>query len=61
MRLSSSKFPGAGHTRTDLSRAAVRFWPVWSFMVIYDPETSPVEILRVLHGARNLGALLGDV
>jgi len=50
--------PGAGRLRKDLTGATVRWWTVFKFVVIYDAERSPVEILRVLHGMRDLGALL---
>jgi plasmid stabilization system protein ParE len=53
--------PHAGHTRPDLTRQAVRFWTVTPFkkyVVIYDPETQPLRVLRILHGARNVRALL---
>ncbi|MCP5117816.1 MAG: type II toxin-antitoxin system RelE/ParE family toxin [bacterium] len=56
-----SRTPGMGHWRRDLTQAAVRFWPVWSFLVIYRPDTKPLEIVRVLHGARDLAPLLEDL
>ncbi len=45
--------PKIGHTRTDLGipkEFLVR--RAYSYLVIYDPETSPVQILRVWHGAQ---------
>jgi len=50
--------PGAGRVREDLTGTTVRWWTVFKFVVIYEAERSPVEILRVLHGMRDLGALL---
>jgi toxin ParE1/3/4 len=50
--------PGAGHLREDLADQVLRFWPVYSYLVIYDPGTRPVEIVRVLHGSRDLTILL---
>ena len=29
--------PGIGHTRVDLADEIVRFWPVFSYLVIYRP------------------------
>ena len=52
--------PGLGHKREDLTAIPVLFWAVWSFLVIYKPDTTPLEIVRVLHGARDVGALLGE-
>ncbi len=46
--------PGLGHRREDLTHVPLRFWNVWSYLIIYKPETKPLKILRVLHGARDL-------
>ena len=50
--------PGAGHVREDLTDDAVKFWPVFSYLIVYDPEKRPVEIVRVLHGALDIPNLL---
>lgn len=51
--------PYIGHQRDDLtSRQDILFWPVYSYLIIYRPATKPVDILRILHGARNVRALL---
>lgn len=53
--------PQLGHKRVDLTRKPVRFWSVHSYMVIYDPRTQPLHILRVLSGYRDVSAILdGD-
>jgi toxin ParE1/3/4 len=52
--------PGVGHAREDLTDLPVRFWPVFSYLVIYNPDTSPLEVLRVLHAARDVAAILED-
>ena len=52
--------PGKGHRRTDLTDLPVRFWPVGAYLIVYDPEKRPVEILRVLHGARDVEGILGN-
>jgi antitoxin ParD1/3/4/toxin ParE1/3/4 len=44
----------AGHIRDDLTSRPVKFWPIYSYLIVYDPETKPVEIVRVLHGMRDL-------
>ena len=46
--------PGAGHRREDLTDEHVRFWPVLSFLIAYDPAMQPIGIARVLHAARDL-------
>ena len=53
--------PGAGHWRRDLTVASVKFWPVFSYLVIYDPAKRPLGITRVLHGSRNVETLLRNV
>ena len=50
--------PRKGHTREDLTDLPVRFWPVGSYLIVYDSEKRPIEILRILHGARDVEAIL---
>ncbi len=50
--------PDAGHFREDLTDAPVRFWSVFSYLVVYDPRKRPIEIVRVLHGNRDVAAIL---
>jgi plasmid stabilization system protein ParE len=51
--------PYIGHRREDLTtREDVRFWPVYSYLIVYRPHTRPLEILRVLHGNRNVMSIL---
>lgn len=52
--------PEIGHLREDLSDAPLRFWPVYKFLVVYRPDTQPLEIVRVLHGRRDVQAILGQ-
>ena len=49
--------PGAGHRRDDLTDEDVRFWPVLSYLIAYDPAMRPIGIARVLHAARDLETL----
>jgi antitoxin ParD1/3/4/toxin ParE1/3/4 len=46
--------PGLGHLRHDLSDESLRVFKVFSYLIIYRPDTSPVQILRVIHGARDV-------
>ena len=50
--------PGMGHLRQDLADEPLRFWPVYSYPINYRPEVTPLEIVRVLHGARDVKHLL---
>jgi antitoxin ParD1/3/4/toxin ParE1/3/4 len=36
----------------------VKFWPVYSYLIVYSPDTRPLEIVRVLHGARDIAPIL---
>ena len=50
--------PKAGPTRFDL-RPRLRSWPVGNYIVFYRPLKSGVEVLRVIHGARDLSNIFG--
>jgi plasmid stabilization system protein ParE len=52
------RHPDAEHTRTDITTLTVKFWPVYSYVIVYDPSSRPVVILRVLHGMRDLESIL---
>ncbi len=49
--------PGIGHSREDLTEKPVLFWPAGSYLIIYAAR-KPVEIVRVLHSARDIPSLL---
>jgi len=50
-----------GHAREDLTPRPVLFWAVHSFLIVYRPETEPLEILRVVSGWRDVSEVLdGD-
>ncbi|MDX2199486.1 MAG: type II toxin-antitoxin system RelE/ParE family toxin [Phycisphaerae bacterium] len=53
------RMPGIGHLRMELADEALRFYRVHKFLIIYRPESRPVQIIRVLHGARDIQAILG--
>ncbi len=55
--------PGKGHRREELTKLPVRFWPVRSYQIIYRGdaergEASPLEVVAVLHGKRNIRRIL---
>jgi plasmid stabilization system protein ParE len=50
--------PELGHFRGDLTSKQVRFWTIYSYLIIYDPATRPLEIVRILSGFRDVAALL---
>jgi plasmid stabilization system protein ParE len=55
------RFPMLGSTRTDITSKPVRFWSVPrfpNFIIIYRPDTSPIYILTIVHGMRDLKRVL---
>jgi plasmid stabilization system protein ParE len=53
-----SEFPNAGHWRRDLTAVPVRFYAVYSYLIVYLPETKPLQIVAILHGQRDVATLL---
>ena len=54
-----ASFPGFGHLREDVTDEPIRFWCVYSYSIAYRPDTKPLQIIRVIHGARDLPRLFG--
>ena len=52
-----ARMPGIGHKREDLTQKDVLFWPVHSYLIIY-AKSSPLRIVRVVHGRRDVKKLL---
>ena len=50
--------PGMGHSRPDITDQPVAFWPSGSYLIVYETESTPLHIVRVLHGARDASSLL---
>ena len=53
--------PYAGHSRRDLTPLPVRFWAVPrlpNYVVVYDPVSSPLRIIRIFHGALDMATRL---
>ena len=50
--------PAIGHTREDLTDQPVLFWPDGSYLIIDDPRSEPLAIVRVVHGARDVPSSL---
>ena len=56
--LKLAKFPELGHLRRDLADEPLRFWRVHSYLIVYRPKRSPLEIVRILSGYRDIEKLL---
>lgn len=53
-------WPGFGHLRVDLSSKPLRFTRVRDFLIVYRSEKQLIEIVRILHGPRDLKAILEE-
>ena len=56
-----ARMPGLGHFRRDLAIEPLRFWHVRRYLIIYRSDKRPIEIVRVLHGARDIQVVLGSL
>jgi plasmid stabilization system protein ParE len=54
------EMPGIGHYREDLLDKRYKFWSVHAYVIVYRWEVTPIQIIAVLHGARDLDALLSS-
>src|SRR5258708_21435929 len=50
--------PGAGHWRKDLTDESVKFFPVYSYLIVYRPDTQPLQVVSILHGRRDVEQIL---
>lgn len=55
---SLGRMPGQGHTRYELTSRPVLFFPLYSFLVVYQPDVRPIRIMAVLRGKRDLKDVL---
>ncbi len=45
--------PDVGHAREDIAHDPdVRFWSVYSYLIVFVPATKPLAVVSILHGAR---------
>ena len=51
-------FPNGGHWRPDLTAAVVRFFSVYSYLIVYRPETKPLQIVAIVHAHRDVAKIL---
>ncbi len=55
---SLARMPGQGHRRTDYTQSNILFFPVYSYLIAYQPGTDPLRILAVVHGGRQVRKIL---
>lgn len=54
---SLAEMPRKGHAREDLTdEPDLSFRAVRSYLIVYRAESSPIEVVRILHGNRDVGA-----
>jgi antitoxin ParD1/3/4 len=53
-----SQNPGAGHWRKDLTNQKVKFFSAYSYLIVYRPETNPLQVVSILHGRRDMERVL---
>lgn len=52
--------PGPGHWRKDLTGERVRFFSAYSYLIVYRPNTTPLQVVSILHGKRDVQAILRE-
>jgi antitoxin ParD1/3/4/toxin ParE1/3/4 len=52
--------PGAGHWRKNLTDERVKFFPVYSYLIVYRPDMKPFQVVAILHGRRDVERILKD-
>ena len=55
-----ARMPGQGHQREDLTNKSVLFFPLYSYLIVYQPTVDPIRILTVVHGRRNVKRVLEE-
>ena len=55
---SLARMPGQGHRRTDYTKSPILFFLIYSYLIAYRPGTDPLQILGIVHGARDVKRLL---
>ncbi len=58
-----AEHPEGDHELKDLTPLPLRFWTLpryRNYIVVYDPDTTPLQVIRVFHGARNVRVALQE-
>jgi plasmid stabilization system protein ParE len=56
-----ARHPRMGTKRRDITTLPVRFWTITKFpnyVIVYRPETIPLQVVAILHGKRDLKEIL---
>lgn len=52
-----ARMPNIGHTRSDVANPRYRFWLVGSYLIAYFPDADPLQVVRIVHAARDFKKL----
>lgn len=55
-----ARSPRIGRPRASLFRPHTRTWSVRPYIIVYDSGSTPIQIVRVLHGSRDIASILSD-
>jgi plasmid stabilization system protein ParE len=58
-----AEYPLIGHYRRDITLLPVRFWTLPKYpdyVIVYRPETKPLQVVALLHGKRDVEEILED-
>ena len=55
-----ARSPEIGHRRSDLTNKDILFRSVFKYLILYWPETSPLEIARIIHGAQDVKTMMEE-
>ena len=51
--------PGLGHYRENLLDQQYKFWNVWSYLIADRWQVTPIQIVAIVYGARDLNSFFG--
>ena len=52
--------PGIGHYHDELLSRKYRFWNFYSYVIAYVWEARPIQVICVVHGARDLAVFFAE-
>lgn len=58
-----ARYPFIGHKRPDITPLPVLFWtlPKYpNYIIVYRPESNPLQVIAILHGKQDLKEILRD-
>jgi len=53
-----AEWPQTGRVRPEFAPPHLRFWMEGDYVVLYDPTSTPLAIVTILHGAQDMMSLI---